>query len=98
GSWSSRWNKPEAALLINASHRVDFEPPHSTSEKGGQTMPMQRYLFIRRSSGGTQERPSPAQQQEMYAAFSAWQEKFNANILDLGGRLNPGGKVVRSSI
>ena len=60
-------------------------------------MPMQRYLFIRRSSGGTQERPSPAQQQEMYAAFSAWQEKFNANILDLGGRLKPGGKVVRSS-
>lgn len=60
-------------------------------------MPMQRYLFIRRNSGGAQERPSPAQQQEMYAAFGAWQEKFKANILDMGGRLKPGGKVVRAS-
>ena len=37
-------------------------------------MPIQRYFFIRRSSGGAQERPTPAQQQEMYAAFGAWQE------------------------
>ena len=37
-------------------------------------MPIQRYLFIRRSSGGAQERPTPARQQEMYAAFGAWQE------------------------
>jgi len=59
-------------------------------------MPMQRYLFIRRSSGGAQERPAPAQQ-EMYAAFGAWQEKFKANIVDMGGRLKPGGKVVRAS-
>src|SRR6266702_3801242 len=60
-------------------------------------MTMQRYLFIRRSSGGAQERPTPAQQQEMYAAFGAWQEKFKANIVDMGGRLKPGGKVVRAS-
>ncbi len=60
-------------------------------------MPMQRFLFIRRNSGGPQERPSPAQQQEMYAAFGAWQEKFKANIVDMGGRLKPGGKVVRSA-
>jgi len=33
----------------------------------------------------------------MYAAFSAWQEKFKANIVDMGGRLKPGGKVVRES-
>ena len=60
-------------------------------------MPMQRYLFIRRSSGGAQERPAPAQQQQMYAAFGAWQEKFKTNIVDMGGRLKPGGKVVRAS-
>src|SRR5436190_11734720 len=60
-------------------------------------MPMQRYLFIRRSSGGTHERFSPAQQQEMQAAFGAWQTKFKANIVDMGGRLKPGGKVVRAS-
>ena len=60
-------------------------------------MPKQRYLFIRRNSGGAQERPSAAQQQEMYAAFGAWQEKFKANIVDMGGRLKPSGKVVRAS-
>ena len=60
-------------------------------------MPMQRYLFIRRSSGGPQERPAPAQQQDVYAAFDAWQQKFKANIVDMGGRLKPGGKVVRAS-
>src|SRR6266516_4126488 len=60
-------------------------------------MPIQRYLFIRRSSGGAQERPTPAQQQEMHAAFGAWQEKFKGNIVDMGGRLKPGGKVVRAS-
>src|SRR6266516_1536713 len=50
-------------------------------------MPIQRYLFIRRSSGGAQERPTPAQQQEM----------FKGNSVDMGGRLKPGGKVVRAS-
>jgi hypothetical protein len=35
--------------------------------------------------------------QEMYAAFQAWREKFQANILDLGGKLKPGGKIVTAS-
>ena len=35
--------------------------------------------------------------QEMYAAFNAWKEKFKANILDMGGKLRPGGKVLSSS-
>jgi hypothetical protein len=35
--------------------------------------------------------------QEMYAAFNAWKEKFKDNILDLGGPLKPGGKVVTAS-
>ena len=61
-------------------------------------MSTQRYLFIRRSTpGGKQEQPSPAQMQEMYAAFGAWQKKFNAEIADMGGRLKPGGKVVRAA-
>jgi hypothetical protein len=33
--------------------------------------------------------------QEMYAVFNAWKEKFQKNIVDLGGRLG-GGKVVTS--
>ena len=62
-------------------------------------MPTQKYLFIRRSSPSTgkQEPPSPAQLQEMYAAFNVWREKFKAEIVDMGGRLKSGGKVVRAS-
>jgi hypothetical protein len=34
---------------------------------------------------------------EMYAAFSAWREKFKDNIVDLGGKLKPGGKILTTS-
>ena len=62
-------------------------------------MSTQRYLFIRRSSpGGKQEQPSPAQMQEIRAAFAAWQKKFAVEIADMGGRLKPGGKVVRRCV
>jgi len=60
-------------------------------------MPTRKYLFIQRSVPGAQQQPSPAQMQEMYALFSAWQEKFKANILDMGGRLAPGGKIATAS-
>jgi hypothetical protein len=65
-------------------------------------MPSQRYLFLHRSApsqkpGPSEERPSPAQMQEMYAAFNAWKEKFKANIVDMGDKLKPGGKVVTAS-
>ena len=35
--------------------------------------------------------------QEMYAAFGAWQKKFASNIVDMGGKLKAGGKVVTVS-
>jgi hypothetical protein len=60
-------------------------------------MSTQRYLFIRRSAAGKQEQPNAMQLQEMYAAFNAWKEKFKAEIVDMGGRLKAGGKVVRAS-
>jgi hypothetical protein len=60
-------------------------------------LPTQKYLFIQRSPPGKKEPPSPAQMQEMFAAFSAWKEKFQANILDMGGKLKPGGKIVTAS-
>ena len=60
-------------------------------------MPTQKYLFIQRSPPGKQEPPSPAQMQEMYAAFNAWMEKFKVNILDMGGKLKSGGKIVTAS-
>jgi hypothetical protein len=35
--------------------------------------------------------------QEMYAVFNAWKEKFKENIVDMGGQLKPGGKIVTGS-
>jgi hypothetical protein len=60
-------------------------------------MPTQKYLFIQRSVPGKREPASPAQLQEMYAAFNAWKEKFKDNIVDMGGQLKPGGKIVTTS-
>ncbi len=59
-------------------------------------MAKQKYLCIQRSQpGGECGKPSPAQMEEMYTKFNAWKEKFQANIVDMGGKLG-GGKVVTS--
>lgn len=60
-------------------------------------MPTQKYLVFLRSVPGRQEPPSPAQTQEMYAAFHAWKEKYKATIADMGGKLKPGGKILTAS-
>jgi hypothetical protein len=60
-------------------------------------MPTRKYLVFLRSAPGKQDAPSPAEMQQMYAAFGAWQEKFKANIVDMGGKLRPGGKIVTVS-
>ncbi len=55
---------------------------------------MPKYLCLqRRLPSPASEKPSPAQMQEMYARFTAWQEKFKDQLLDPGGRLG-GGKMV----
>ena len=59
-------------------------------------MPKQNYLCIQRSQPGKGERPSPAQMEEMYAKFNAWKEEFQKNIVDMGGKLKGGGKIVTS--
>ena len=59
-------------------------------------MARQKYLCIQRSQPGTGEKPSPAKMEEMYAKFHAWKETFQENIVDMGGRLKGGGKVVTS--
>jgi hypothetical protein len=57
-----------------------------------------KYLFLQRSQPeNRQQQPSPAQMQDMFAAFNAWKEKFKDNILDMGGKLMPGGKVVTTA-
>ena len=60
-------------------------------------MSIQKYLFIQRSQPVDHPPPSPAQMQEMFAVFNAWKEKFKLNILDMGGKLKPGGKIVTAS-
>jgi hypothetical protein len=57
---------------------------------------MPRYLLIQRSAPRP-EPASPAQMQEIYAVFQAWKEKFKDNIVDMGGKLRSGGKVVTAS-
>lgn len=62
---------------------------------------MPKYLCMQRNlsagSGAGGEKPSPAQMQEMYAKFSAWQEKFKKNLVDMGGKLGNGKLVTEES-
>ena len=60
-------------------------------------MPNRKYLCIHRRVPGEGQRPSPAQMQDMQAVFRRWQEKYRANILDMGGPLKPGGKILTAS-
>ena len=59
-------------------------------------MTKQKYLCIQRSQSGNCEKPSPTQMEEMYANFQTWTEKFQENIVDMGGKLEDGGKIVTS--
>ncbi|MDD9940878.1 MAG: YciI family protein [Myxococcales bacterium] len=57
---------------------------------------MPKYLCMQRSASGDCEPPSPAQMQSMYEVFNAWREKYQKNIVDMGGRLRADGKIVSS--
>ncbi len=59
-------------------------------------MSTQKYLCMYRGAP-SQNKPSPAQMQEMFAAFNAWMEKFKPNLLDMGSKLKSTGKVVTPS-
>lgn len=55
---------------------------------------MPKYLCLQRSlPGGGAEKPSPAEMQAMYAKFNAWREKFEDNLVDMGGKLGAGRLV-----
>lgn len=54
---------------------------------------MPKFLCLQRSLPGgdaSAEKPSPQQMQAMYEQFNAWREKFEPNLVDLGGRLGAG--------
>ncbi len=53
-----------------------------------------RYLCLQRSQPGAGEKPSPAQMQELFAKFNAWKDKFQDQIVDMGGKLTRTGAVV----
>ncbi|MFK7954620.1 MAG: YciI family protein [Lysobacterales bacterium] len=64
---------------------------------------MPKYLCIQRSTPKDPQQdsdqppsspPSPAQMEQMYAKFNAWKDKFQDNIIDMGGQLSD-GKMVR---
>ena len=62
-------------------------------------MSKKNYLCIQRSQPAQQakcEAPSPTQMEEMYAKFNTWREKFQEKIVDMGGKLSGGGKIVTS--
>jgi hypothetical protein len=61
---------------------------------------MPKYMCLMRSAPGGREKqdaPSPAQMQAMFASFNAWREKFKDQIVDLGGKLKGGGKILTTS-
>lgn len=60
-------------------------------------MAAKKYLMLQRSTPTPNAQPpSPAQMQELYAAFHAWKEKYKANLLDLGGKLSPKSHMLSS--
>ena len=60
-------------------------------------MPNRKYLCIHRRVPGERQQPSPAQMQDMQSVFRRWQEKYKGNILDMGGPLKSGGKILTTS-
>ncbi|HKO51364.1 MAG TPA: YciI family protein [Polyangiaceae bacterium] len=63
-------------------------------------MPTKKYMCIQRSprrTGEPSSPPSPAQMQEMFASFNAWKDKYKDNIVDMGGKLMPGGKILSAA-
>ncbi|MEM7159373.1 MAG: YciI family protein [Myxococcota bacterium] len=57
---------------------------------------MPKFLCLQRSlpsATPAEQRPSPAQMQEMYAKFGAWREQFKDQLVDMGGKLGQGRLV-----
>ena len=63
-------------------------------------MATRKYLLMQRGAADApkpSESASPAEMQEMYAAFTAWKKQFKDDIVEMGGRLAPAGKVLTTS-
>jgi hypothetical protein len=63
-----------------------------------QPMSKHKYLVLFRNRQSVAESgSSPEQMQKMFAAYKTWMEKFKDDILDLGDKLKPDGRVVNAS-
>ena len=65
-------------------------------------MSKHKYMVLLRNkpsqpSASAKSGPSPEQMQQMFAAYGAWKEKFKAQILDMGDKLNDDGRVITGS-
>jgi hypothetical protein len=59
---------------------------------------MKKFLFIYRSPESRERpQPSPQEMEQVFAAWSAWKEKFKTNILDIGDGLKPEGRLLTAS-
>lgn len=62
-------------------------------------MSSHKYLVLLRNQPGQagQPAPSPERLQHLFAAYDAWKEKFKLQIVDMGDKLKPGGRVLSAS-
>ena len=58
---------------------------------------MPKYLCLQRSASGPCEPPKPEEMQRMMERFREWSQKFQREIVDMGGRLGAGGHVVSAT-
>ena len=64
-------------------------------------MAKKKYLCVMRSQPkppGENATPTPAMMEQMYAKFNAWKEKFQDDIVDMGGKLGNGKVVTTEAI
>src|SRR6478609_9765182 len=97
GGISGKRRKDGEGCPIGSGSGVVCCWPERPASTLGNEMPTKKYLCIQRSPRRTGEPPSPpspAQMQEMFASFNAWKDKYKDNIVDMGGKLMPGGKIL----
>lgn len=62
---------------------------------------MPKYLVVMKSTPSQKSQagagPSPEQMQQMFAAYKAWMAQYKDQIVDMGDKLLPGGRVLTMS-
>lgn len=67
-------------------------------------MSKKKFLLVHRSpagsspSAGPATKPSPEEMQAAMAKWQAWKAQFDAELVDIGAKLKPGGLVYRGGV